>query len=264
MHEMDSFGLYPASLGKILFIEQPQFLRFLYVNQAISSKNFVTSFWKSLQRYLEMEELGECELGTHKYWEIRYNNELKEFKNNGDPGEIWFGEDIVDRILRWFGKNLDKIGKNSKILDVGCGNGMLLIDMSNEGFTNLYGVDYSLQAIELAKSIADKHTKNINYSVCDILSGLNDIFFIIHDKGTYDAISLSKNSFNNRNKYIENVFECLEDNGYLFITSCNWTQSELEQHFINKFILFEVIPTPQFKFGGKIGNVVTSVVFKKK
>ncbi|CAH2238558.1 jg9846, partial [Pararge aegeria aegeria] len=47
------------------------------------------------------------------------------------------------------------------------------------------------------------------------------------------------------------------------ITSCNWTDDELLRHFSEKMKLKCVIPTPQFKFGGKVGSVVSSVVFEK-
>ncbi|KAJ8938459.1 hypothetical protein NQ314_011496 [Rhamnusium bicolor] len=179
-----------------------------------------------------------------------------------NPGEIWFGEDIVDRIIRWLNKS-EIAKKESKIVDIGCGNGMLLIELANEGYTNLHGLDYSKKAVELAKAIAEKQNINISYSECDVLEGLKDNYDIIHDKGTYDAISLSEDATENRHKYIENVYNSLQDDGVFIITSCNWTQHELDQHFKVKFYLTEIIATPQFKFGGVIGNVVSLCVFKK-
>lgn len=210
-----------------------------------------------------MEELEACELGTLDYWEKRYETEIKNFSSHGDPGDVWFGEDTVERILKWIQKNEATIAKNAKIVDIGCGNGMLLLELANEGYTNLHGVDYSQKAIELAKSIAEKHKISVNYSTCDILEGLNDDYDVIHDKGTYDAISLSENASVNRNKYIESICKHLKSDGYFIITSCNWTQNELDNQFSTYFKPFGIIPTPQFKFGGKVGNVVTSCVYKK-
>ncbi|XP_049819244.1 EEF1A lysine methyltransferase 2 isoform X1 [Aethina tumida] len=210
-----------------------------------------------------MEELGESELGTHEYWEGRYKTEIKNFTSHGDPGEIWFGEDIVDRIIRWLQKQ-STIPKDCKLVDIGCGNGMFLIELANEGYSNLYGTDYSEEAIKLAVSIAEKNNVSVRYFQHDITESFTDTYKIVHDKGTYDAISLSKESADNRRKYINNVHSCLEDDGYLIITSCNWTESELQEHFKDSFVIVEAIPTPQFKFGGKVGNVVTSIVFKKK
>ncbi|CAG9864451.1 unnamed protein product [Phyllotreta striolata] len=210
-----------------------------------------------------MEELSPCELGTQQYWDSRYSEEIDNFKSHGDPGEIWFGEDTVDRIIRWM-NNCALITKESKLIDVGCGNGMLLIELANEGYTNLTGIDYSDSAIKLAKEIAEKQALSITYFACDILKGIRDCYEIIHDKGTYDAVSLSENPKENRLKYIDSVHESLADKGLLIVTSCNWTQNELNKHFEDKFNLYNVIPTPQFKFGGKVGNVVTSCVYQKK
>ena len=88
---------------------------------------------------------------------------------------------------------------------------------------------------------------------------------VCFDKGTYDAISLDpEDSKTKRVKYIENVARLLKPNGLLVITSCNWTEKELPEHFKSHFNLKEQIPTPQFKFGGVVGNMVTSLIFTKK
>lgn len=210
-----------------------------------------------------MAELNASDLGTLNYWDNCYDKELNNFYTHGDPGEIWFGDDIVDRIIRWM-ETSELVKKNSKLLDIGCGNGMFLIELANEGFTKIYGVDYSEKAIVLAKAIANKQNLNINFSVQNILDGLKDKFDIIHDKGTYDAISLTENALENRNVYIDNVFDSLNSDGLFIITSCNWTENELLQQFKLKFESVHTIPTPQFKFGGKVGSVVSSCVFKRK
>ena len=41
--------------------------------------------------------------------------------------------------------------RSLKILDIGCAGGPLLIDLKNDGFTNLYGLDYSEDAIKTCK-----------------------------------------------------------------------------------------------------------------
>lgn len=215
---------------------------------------------------MDSEELQPCDLGTLDYWERRYQEEIKNFKSHGDTGEVWFGEDILERVVSWICK-CELIAKDSSIVDIGCGNGLLLVELANWGFKNLKGIDYSKKAIILAEKVAEKFDVQnvIAYAVCDILQpNIENTFDVIVDKGTYDAISLSENGLENRKKYINNVYNLLKSNGLLVLTSCNWTKGELDKQYGEKFVCFDVIPTPQFQFGGSVGNVVTCVIFKKK
>lgn len=142
---------------------------------------------------------------------------------------------------------------------------MMLIELSEDGFTNLTGVDYSEKSIEFAKKIAqDQGHSHVKFKVLDILADSNDLatFKIVHDKGTYDAIALSENAQAHRQAYIKNVSKLVEE--YFIITSCNFTEEELVTSFAEHFIKFEAIPTPSFKFGGKEGNKTVSLCFKKK
>lgn len=213
------------------------------------------------------EELGASELGTQQYWNGRYKTEIKNYEHHGDPGEIWFGEDIVDRIVTWLDGN-ESIDKSVvKLIDIGCGNGMFLIQLAAAGYTNLHGTDYSSEAITLARAIAEKHkyTGAIKYYIGDVLVGLpgGATYDVIHDKGTFDAVSLMSDPKQSRCKYLRTVHDSLHEHGWFIITSCNWTKEELDRHFNEHFRCVDVIPTPQFRFGGKVGNVVTCLVYRK-
>ncbi|XP_014278279.1 EEF1A lysine methyltransferase 2 isoform X2 [Halyomorpha halys] len=180
-------------------------------------------------------DLVPSELGTKEYWSTVYVNEKNNFKNYGDPGEIWFGEESEERILR-------------------------------SGFTNLTGIDYCSEAVELSKSVAFSHDiHNIKFKVLDLVGNLDiSDFDIAFDKGTYDAISLNPdNAVEKRQKYIENVSNLLNDDGLFIITTCNWTDQEILLHCQDVFQCFEIIPTPTFHFGGKTGNVVSTLVLQK-
>ncbi|EDW00602.1 EEF1A lysine methyltransferase 2 [Drosophila grimshawi] len=215
-------------------------------------------------------ELEGSELGTKAYWETSYEREIKNYKSHGDVGEIWFDEDSQQRIVDWLLKQQQTLHKQSaRVLDLGCGNGMFLIALANEGFIQLTGVDYSPKAIELARGIAQDHSHNIDYKLADLTQKEPQslgTFDIVHDKGTYDAVSLCPdNPKEMRTNYLDNVARLLHDeHSWFIITSCNWTEDELLQSFEHLFERHCTIPTPTFKFGGKVGNVVTSVVFKKR
>lgn len=154
---------------------------------------------------------------------------------------------------------------------LGSGNGMMLVELYREGYTNLTGVDYSANAIELAAQIAADQNMNITYTVLDLLSA-DEIkqkfgdkqFDVVHDKGTYDAISLHpENPAEKRVMYIENLYNLASSSGLLILSSCNWTEAELCTSLSGKFEPYKKIPTPTFKFGGSVGSVVTQIVFKK-
>ncbi|XP_062705119.1 EEF1A lysine methyltransferase 2-like [Aedes albopictus] len=217
----------------------------------------------------QIEELESSELGTKDYWEASYETEIRNYRDHGDVGEVWFDEDSQLRIIRWIERQEDRVQQDDSIIDLGCGNGMMLVELAREGYSNLTGVDYSPKAIELAQSIAKDQELDINYRVVDLLNESDVValgkFKIVHDKGTYDAVSLHPdNAKQMRETYIKSVAQLLQDDGLFVLTSCNWTQKELVNSFGEVFDLHVVIPTPSFKFGGAVGNVVTSVVFVKK
>nr|XP_040218508.2 EEF1A lysine methyltransferase 2 [Anopheles coluzzii] len=217
----------------------------------------------------QIEELEGSELGTKDFWESSYTREIANYRDHGDVGEVWFDEDSQNRIICWIAKQEDEIKADDSIIDLGCGNGMMLIELAREGYTKLTGIDYSPKAIELSKAICRDQDLNINYQVVDLMSepevAALGQFKVVHDKGTYDAISLHpEDAKTMRMHYIANVHRMLQDDGLFILTSCNWTESELVQSFAELFKLHTVIPTPTFKFGGKVGSVVTSIVFEKK
>ena len=118
----------------------------------------------------EGEELPSSELGTKEYWDKQYELEKKNFDEIGDKGEVWFGEAAMNRMVRWLERN---ISSESKIIDLGCGNGIMSIELYEAGFHNVDGVDYSDHAIDLAKKLAqDSDITELNFFTCDILNSL--------------------------------------------------------------------------------------------
>ncbi|XP_031571768.1 EEF1A lysine methyltransferase 2-like [Actinia tenebrosa] len=208
-------------------------------------------------------------LGTKEYWDEAYQKEQENFEDIGDVGEIWFGEGSMNRMIKWIKKS-SRITKDSSMLDIGCGNGMLAIRLAEEGYTNVTGTDYSSGAVQLSQSIAKQEGVDIKFMECDILNLSNSslsghTFDVCLDKGTYDAISLNpQDSTRCRALYIKAVACLLPENGFFIITSCNWTKSELVEQFKEDFTLLDEIPSPSFSFGGQAGNTVTSLIFVKR
>ncbi|KAK3608101.1 hypothetical protein CHS0354_004757 [Potamilus streckersoni] len=213
------------------------------------------------------------DLGTKDFWDNTYSREVENFKDHGDVGEIWFGEDTQEKICDWIEEG-EGIEKTSSIIDLGCGNGMMLINLWKRGFRNLTGVDYSEGAITLAKSLSEAEgTNEIVYLVGDLVdergksqcSCLRHHYKVCVDKGTYDAVSLMpEHCFKGREQYRDTIKSIMEPDGYFIITSCNWTKDQLLTFFGTDFLVHDEILYPTFQFGGKTGSKVTSLIMKLK
>ncbi|XP_036121165.1 EEF1A lysine methyltransferase 2 [Molossus molossus] len=204
-------------------------------------------------------------LGTREHWDAVYERELHSFQEYGDTGEIWFGEESMSRLVRWMQEHEIPLG--AAVLDIGTGNGVLLVELAKFGFTNITGIDYSPSAIQLSGSIIEKEgLSNINLKVEDFLNLSTELsgFHICIDKGTFDAISLSPdNAVEKRKQYVRSLSRVLKAKGFFLITSCNWTKEELLNEFSEGFVLFEELPTPTFSFGGRSGHSVAALAFQK-
>lgn len=180
----------------------------------------------------EEADFGVSELGTQKYWDDVYSRDQENFKQFGDEGEIWFGEEVERRLVNWFQAN---VSSESSVLDVGCGNAHLLIELFGAGFHSLCGIDYSPTAVILAAKIAHDRNASIRLQEVDFLKREHIMslgrFDIIVDKGTLDAISLACDTTEDRmqhlSTYFQHVRQLLSPNGQVVITSCNWTEKEL-------------------------------------
>ncbi|KAJ1964643.1 Protein-lysine N-methyltransferase efm4, partial [Dispira parvispora] len=201
---------------------------------------------------------------------------------HGDIGDIWFGEDSVVKMVQWVESEYPDF--DTRIIDVGCGNGHLLLELAELGYTSLTGIDYSAQAIDLASTIAKQRLPepaSVAYRSLNLLdpSEVEQLIAststptsssqwdLALDKGTFDAISLADGSSeatqDPKRQYVEAICDLLQDNGTLLITSCNWTQEELVKLFQPNLVYRDHVNHPSFKFGGAVGQTVCTVAFTK-
>ncbi|KAJ1361694.1 hypothetical protein KIN20_021006 [Parelaphostrongylus tenuis] len=210
-------------------------------------------------------------LSSKSYWDSRYELELKNFEEFGDEGDIWFGKSAEKRIVGYITSNVKKLART---LDLGCGNGSLLRRLRSCGYSQLCGIDYSPSAIELASRLSNEDQKSgdvIRFEVVDILSTSGRLFSnqydVVLDKGTWDAISLSKDRDSRLIIYRSAVKNALACHGKFIILSCNFTRDELCQFFDDGSSLVFVTEIPaehSITFGGRTGVTSTGVVFEKK
>ncbi|XP_037014979.2 EEF1A lysine methyltransferase 2 isoform X3 [Artibeus jamaicensis] len=204
-------------------------------------------------------------LGTRQHWDAVYERGLNNFQEYGDRGEIWFGEESMNRLIRWMQKQ--KIPLDASVLDIGTGNGVFLVELAKLGFSDITGIDYSPPAIQLSGSVIEQEGfSDIKLKVEDFLNLSPELsgFHVCIDKGTFDAISLNPdNAVEKRKQYVNSLSRVLKVKGFFLITSCNWTKEELLNEFSEGLELVEELPTPKFSFGGRPGSSVAALVFQK-
>lgn len=164
---------------------------------------------------------------------------------------------------------------------------------------DMLGVDYSETSVKLARQIYEQRIQDeikedeeeeedededederevyadVKFKQWDLLSEepgeewLRDGFEVVLDKGTFDAISLMPRVEGEPNPcetYRERVVKLVKPGHFLFVTSCNWTKDELVSWLVTEdsgFHYHDEAKYPTFKFGGKTGQSVVTVVFKR-
>lgn len=91
------------------------------------------------------------------YWNLRSSG----FSNAVMAEMFERGENILEQII-----NLTKAETGLKVLDVGCGPGLLSMVLSRAGM-DVVGIDYSEEMIKQAKSNAFKQTLDIDFMIMD-------------------------------------------------------------------------------------------------
>ncbi|XP_053292127.1 EEF1A lysine methyltransferase 2 [Pleuronectes platessa] len=210
-------------------------------------------------------DFGPSKLGTKEHWDDAYEKELETFKDIGDIGDIWFGEESMSRVLRWMERA--EIPENAAILDIGTGNGAFLVELAKHGYRNLSGIDYSPASVELARNVLQaEDLTDVTLKEMDFLNHQGQLkdFDVCIDKGTFDAISLNPhNTDEGKELYVQALKDALKDKGFFTITSCNWTKEQLRHRFTEGFEFVQELPTPSFQFGGERGNTVSALIFKR-
>lgn len=193
-----------------------------------------------------MDDLRPSPLGTKKHWDGHYEKELENFVEFNDAGEIWFGRIGEQRIIEYLSGCSTPL--DSRILDLGCGNGHFCIELVKHGYISVIGVDYSETAIKLAQmvSASARFSDRTKFKCLDLLSpeSVRDFasqegpFDVAIDKGTFDAVTLTPDDANSlrvsemsRDLYLFNTHHLLRPGGMVVITSCNWAADELRREF---------------------------------
>ncbi len=124
---------------------------------------------------------------------------------------------IKERINNRF-KNFNSyysILQKKKILDLGCGGGLLSESLAKDG-ANIMAIDNSEELIKIAKERAYEKKYNINYekSTIEKLANKNEKFDIIISLEVIEHVKDYK-------IFLQNIFKCLKPEGLIIISTIN-------------------------------------------
>ena len=137
------------------------------------------------------------------------------------------------------------IGKNAKILDVGCGGGLDTIFMAQCGFSAV-GIDLSRKALEIAKAREGKVHVKIDWllgSVFDLPIESQTIDFVM-DRGLFHLIEDV-----DRPKYSSEMFRVLRTAGCVLIRGASKDTGQERFYPITDEAIDRFFPKPDWKRG---------------
>ncbi len=124
---------------------------------------------------------------------------------------------IQERINKRFSKfkSFNEILEKKKILDLGCGGGLLSETIANLG-GNVTGIDSSEELIRMAKERAIKNKYKINYkkSTIEQFAKKKNKFDIIISLEVIEHVKDYK-------AFLDNIFKCLNPGGLIIISTIN-------------------------------------------
>ncbi len=159
-------------------------------------------------------------------------------------------EYLVEKTIKY----INNIFGNNKIdiVDLGCGSGAISIALSKNTNSNVYGIDISKKALEVAKKNAKENDVDINFIENDMLENINQKFdliisnppYISEDEDIMDMVkkyepNIALYAPNNGLYYYDKILSNIEKNikeKYLIAFEIGITQSEEIIKMINKYL----------------------------
>ena len=114
--------------------------------------------------------------------------------------------------LNFFTENT--IPKDAKVIDVGGGDSYLIDNLLELGYTNLFLLDISANAIERIKNRLGANAEKVTFIVSDILEfHPKTTFDVWHDRASFHFLTTEKDIVN----YQKLVSNSVAENGFLFL-----------------------------------------------
>ncbi|MBN1969100.1 MAG: methyltransferase domain-containing protein [Candidatus Delongbacteria bacterium] len=161
---------------------------------------------------------------------LLHDSIYKKKYENGDFS--WGGKDTFENNVSHIDKLLKYSSSAKKILEVGCGNGVLSFYLEKKGF-NVVGIDISPEAIKWAKKIKYENNYNSSFYIANILDDElfgDEKYDLIIDSYCYHCII-----GDDRDKFISNIKKLLKQNGFFIIqTMCNEPAEDILPYYDKK------------------------------
>ena len=146
--------------------------------------------------------IEESNFGSHEFWENRYINQTQ-------PFEWYFDWKYAEQEVSPFVKNKDLA------LIIGCGNSEMSSELQQKDVKMIVSIDVSKTVIS---QMAEKYKENKNllwYEMdCTDMSFKDELFDVVLDKGTFDAIFCGDNSISNILSSLSEIWRVLKNNGF--------------------------------------------------
>ena len=180
---------------------------------------------------INKDEIAKFTKMADEWWDI--NGKFKPL-HMFNPTRI---EYILDVCSKHFGLDLNKIAplKNIKILDIGCGGGLISEPMARLG-ASVTGIDASHKNIEIAKLHAKKNNLKINY--------INSEPEKLKDRNKFDIILNLEvvEHVEDLDLYLKSCFELLKPTGIMFTATINRTLTSYVKAIIGAEYILRWLP----------------------
>lgn len=156
-----------------------------------------------------------------------------------------------------------RLAPHTRVLDLGCGTGADAIFLAKQNF-EAHGVDFSEEALRLAKQRASEHNVVVDWRECSALKTPFDsgYFDLITDRGCYHHIDGPR-----RHQYANEIARILRPGGVLFLRGCRASDDgpffPIEHYSLFDSFdpqLFEIGPDTPFFYAVDDGGIDASAV----
>ena len=167
--------------------------------------------------------------GDKNYWEERYDEQ------SGTTFDWLEDYESIKPIIDNLG-----VKKESRILNVGCGNSEFSEKMFDEGYNHNYNIDICQNVIDFMKS-RNKDRKGLHFDVMDVcdMAYKDETFDLVIDKSTIDALLCGDHSFMIVAKMLKEISRVLKTGGYYIIISYGKPENRMI-HLERYHLAFEV------------------------